>query len=425
MREELLHFLWNNKFFCTRKLKINSNENLEIINTGSWNNNSGPDFLNAQIYLDNQLWVGNIEIHVKSSDWYTHQHELDTNYDAVILHVVWEYDVDVFMKNQKLLPTLELKTVIEPRILRIYEKLMYRENKWIHCQNYLPEVGDFIFNNWLERLYFERLEKKTIGIRRLLLQTRNDYEAVLFYLIAKGFGLKVNSEAFLKLAMSFPFKVLKKVRFSNLQLSALFFGQAGFLESNKDEVYYNRLKKEYIYIKKMYDLKPMKREDFEFFRVRPFNFPTIRIAQLVALVHKHSTMFSRLIKMDDINSIYHFFSLELDDFWKEHYTFDTVRKKRDRSVSKYLINSLIINVIVPLKFVFMEEKGYPDIERLLYILDQVEIERNAIISKFSEIRTFKKSALSSQALIELKTNYCDHSKCLKCAIGNHILKKEA
>ena len=205
----------------------------------------------------------------------------------------------------------------------------------------------------------------------------------------------------------------------------MFFGQAGFLESNKDEVYYNRLKKEYIYIKKMYDLKPMKREDFEFFRVRPFNFPTIRIAQLVALVHKHSTMFSRLIKMDDINSIYHFFSLELDDFWKEHYTFDTVRKKRDRSVSKYLINSLIINVIVPLKFVFMEEKGYPDIERLLYILNQVEIERNAIISKFSEIRTFKKSALSSQALIELKTNYCDHSKCLKCAIGNHILKKEA
>lgn len=425
MREELLHFLWNNKFFCTRKLKINSNENLEIINTGSWNNNSGPDFLNAQIYLDNQLWVGNIEIHVKSSDWYTHQHELDTNYDAVILHVVWEYDVDVFMKNQKLLPTLELKTVIEPRILRIYEKLMRKENKWIHCQNSLYEVGDFIFNNWLERLYFERLERKTIAIRRLLLQTNNDYEAVLFYLIAKGFGLKVNSEAFLKLVMSFPFKVLKKVRYSNLQLSALFFGQAGFLEANKDEVYYNRLKKEYSYIKIKYGLKPMKCEYFEFFRVRPLNFPTIRIAQLVALAHKHSNMFSKLIKMDDVDSIYRFFSVELDDFWKEHYTFDTSRKKRDRSISKSLVNSLIINAIVPIRFVFMEEKGCSDIEQLLYVLNQIEIEKNVIVSKFSEIRTFEKRALSSQALIELKTNYCDHSKCLKCAIGNHILKKEA
>ncbi len=423
MKEELLHFLWSQKLVYSHKLTTSSEEKIEIVKIGTWNRDSGPDFLNAHILFNGQLWVGNVEMHLKSSDWYVHQHEFDENYDAVILHVVWEHDIDVFMKNEKPLPTLILKDFIRPDILSNYRKLMFKGENWIFCEKQLPQIDDFLLSNWFERLYFERLEQKTIVINELLHSTSNDYEVVLFYMIAKAFGSKTNGDIFIKLAKSFPYSILRKLRFNQMELSALLFGQAGFLEEDLEDVYYNNLKREYDYIKSKFQLKQLKKREFKFFRMRPANFPTIRIAQLIALVCKYPNLFSRVIKTNTIDEFHKLFLVEVDDFWKEHYTFETSSKRGNKFTTKSLIDLLVINVIVPMKFVFMKNSGEVDLEGLLRIMKEIKTEKNSIISKFSKLKLASKNALDSQALIQLKTNYCEKARCLDCAIGCHLLKK--
>ncbi|CAM1374059.1 DUF2851 family protein [Tenacibaculum xiamenense] len=423
MKEDLLHFLWSQKLIYTHKLMTSAKEKLEIINIGTCNKGAGPDFLNAKILFNDQLWIGNVEMHLKSSDWYVHQHEFDQNYDAVILHVVWEHDVDVYMKNEKPLPTLILKDFVKPTVMSNYTKLMYKNTNWIFCEKQLHRMDPFLLSNWIERLYFERLERKTIFIQELLSLTNNDYEAVLFCLIAKAFGTKVNGDSFLKLAKSFPYGVLRKLRFNQTQLSALLFGQAGFLGEELDEAYFRKLKKEYAYIKHKFQLKSLEKKEFQFFRMRPANFPTIRIAQLVALIVKYPDLFSRIINAKELSIFYELFSVKVDEFWREHYTFQTSSKKSNKFTSKSFINLLVINVIIPMKFVFMKNSGGYDYEGFLTILKEVKAEKNGIISKFSELKLVSKNALDSQALIQLKTNYCDKAKCLDCAIGGYLLKE--
>ena len=264
MKEDFLHYIWQQKLFSFKDLQTTNDEPIEVVKTGIMNKNSGPDFFNAQLKINNQLWVGNIEIHVKSSDWYLHQHEIDSNYDAVILHVVWEHDTDVFMKNNNPLPTLVLKDYIQKGILNKYQNLFSKKISWIPCENQISEVDSFLMNNWLERLYFQRLEHKSVLIDELLQKSNNDFEAVLFQLLAKNFGLKVNGEMFLSLAHSFDFSILRKVRFEEEILSALIFGQAGFLEEETEEVYQKLLKKEYEYLRHKYNLYAIT-NGFQFF----------------------------------------------------------------------------------------------------------------------------------------------------------------
>ncbi|SEB73048.1 Protein of unknown function [Tenacibaculum sp. MAR_2009_124] len=423
MKEDLLHFLWCQKLIYTHKLTTISQERIKIVKTGIWNKNTGPDFLNAHILFNDQLWIGNVEMHLKSSDWYVHQHEFDENYDAVILHVVWEHDVGVFMKNEKLLPTLVLKDFVKPNVLRSYKRLMFKGNNWIFCEKQLVSVDSFLLGNWLERLYFERLERKAMVIHELLSLTNNDYEAVLFFLMAKTFGSKVNGEVFLKLARSFPYHVLRKLRFNKTQLSALLFGQAGFLEDEMEGAYFKELKDEYTYMKHKFKLKGLKKREFQFFRMRPSNFPTIRIAQLAALILKYPDLFSRIIKVNELHKFYELFSVQVDEFWKEHYTFETSSKKSNKFTTKSMINLLVINVIVPMKFVFMKNSGEFNSEEVLTVLKRMGPEQNNIISKFSENQLVSTNALHSQALIELKTSYCDRARCLDCVIGCYLLKK--
>ena len=423
MKEDFLHFLWRRKLMYAHNLTTISKEKLKIIRYGTWNKNSGPDFLNAHIFFNDQLWVGNIEMHLKSSDWYVHQHELDQNYDAVILHVVWEHDVDVFMKNQNPLPTLVLKDFINPDVLINYKKLMLKQKNWIFCDKQLLGLNDFLLKNWFERLYIERLERKTKEIDKLLHTMNHDYEAVLFYMLAKTFGSKVNGEAFLKLAQSFPYAILRKLRFYETQLSALLFGQAGFLEDDLEGIYFMNLKKEYAYIKHKFQLRSLDKQEFQFFRMRPANFPTIRVAQLAALVVRYPDLFSRVIKAKEPSLFYKIFATEVGEFWKEHYTFESQSKRSAKVVTKSFIDLIIINVIIPIKFVFMKNSGNVNIESLLEMIRQVNSEKNSIISKFSDIDLVAKNALDSQALIELKSSYCDQSKCLNCAIGSHLLSK--
>ncbi|WGH76888.1 DUF2851 family protein [Tenacibaculum tangerinum] len=423
MKEDFLHFLWQYKLFNQANLQSVKNESIEIINSGGYNTNSGPDFLNATLKIDRQLWVGNIEIHIKSSDWYVHHHEKDVNYDAVILHVVWEHDTDVFMKNNHPLTTLELQKIAPKDVLQNYEKLFSKEQRWIPCEKQIPEVSSFLLNNWLERLYFERLEHKSIAIRELLQKFHNDYEAVLFQLLAKNFGLKVNGTAFLQLAQSFDFSVLRKVRFKEEQLSALLFGQAGFLEDEIEDSYYEKLQKEYTYLKHKYKLKPLPKHHFQFFRMRPSNFPTIRIAQLVSLYYKYQKLFSVLMKADSVIEIYGLFTIEVNDFWKVHYTFQTTSKKSPKKLTKGFVDLLIINTIIPLKFAYQQARGEVEEDSLLNLIQELQPEKNSIISKFSELKIKGKNAFETQALLELKNNYCSKKRCLQCAIGNSLLRK--
>ena len=423
MKEEFLHFLWKYKLFSTKDLKSIAGEFIEIVNPGIYNTNTGPDFFNAQLKIDGQLWIGNVEIHLKSSDWYAHYHEEDENYDAIILHVVWSYDADVFMKNNLPLPTLELEQFVQKEVLVNYQKLFSKEQRWIPCEKQIAEIDSFLLNNWLERLYFERLENKAVFIKELLSKSNNDYEAVLFKLLAKNFGLKVNGDAFFDLSNSFDFSVLRKVRFNQEQLSALLFGQAGFLEDEVEDGCYVKLKKEYNYLQHKYKLKPIRKNRFQFFRMRPNNFPTIRIAQLVALYFRHQHLFSQIVEVSHLQDFYMLFSVEVNDFWKTHYTFETSSKKSPKRLTKSFIDLLVINTIIPLRFVYEQERGTINEEQLLQLMQQLRPEKNSIINKFSELKIDAKSAFETQALLELKNNYCLKKECLQCAIGNSLLRK--
>ncbi|CAM1366303.1 conserved hypothetical protein [Tenacibaculum sediminilitoris] len=422
MKEEFLHFLWQYKLFNKANLTSVNGGVVEVLNSGSYNTNSGPDFLNSKLKIDDQLWIGNVEIHIKSSDWYAHHHEKDKNYDAVILHIVWEHDTNVFMKNNHPLPTVELQRFVQEDVLANYRKLFLKGQRWIPCEKEIGEINSFLLNNWLERLYFERLENKSVVIKELLQKSKNDYEVVLFQLLAKNFGLKVNGAAFLELAQSFDFSVLRKVRFDEEQLSALLFGQAGFLADEIEDSYYQQLQKEYAYIQHKQKLQPIAKHTFQFFRMRPSNFPTIRIAQLVALYVKCQNLFSRLIDISRLEEFYNLLSVEVNDFWKTHYTFETESKKSTKKLTKPFIDLLIINTVIPLKFVYEQGKGDINEESLLYLIQQLKPESNSIVSKFSELKIKTDNAFQTQALLELKNNYCAKKRCLQCAIGNYLIK---
>lgn len=423
MKEEFLHFLWQYKLFDVNNLRSELNETIQIVKAGIRNTNAGPDFLNAQLKINDQLWGGNIEIHINSSDWYAHKHEQDKNYDAVILHIVWRHDCEVFMKNNKPMPTLQLKSLVNEDLLGNYQNLFSKKLRWIPCEKEIINVDSFLMGNWLERLYLERLENKSVLIKELLSRSNNDYEAVLFQLLAKNFGLKINGDTFLQLAQSFNFSTLRKVYFNEQELSALLFGQAGFLEKDFENEYFIQLKKEYDYLKHKHNLEPIANNLFQFFRMRPTNFPTIRIAQLVALFHKHQNLFSKLMQLNKIEDFYKLFSVEVNDFWKEHYTFETESKKTLKKLTKSFVDLLLINTIIPLQFVYKQSKGEEvNEEDFFKLIKQIKPEKNSVIDKFSDLKIGVNNAFDSQALLELKNNYCAEKHCLQCAIGNHLLR---
>ena len=423
MNEDFLHYVWLYKMFSKVDFKTTGNEHLSIIKSGLHNKNAGPDFLNAQLKIDGQTWIGNVEIHLKASDWYLHNHEKDLNYDAVILHVVWENDVDIYMKNNKPIPTLVLKNFIDETVLNKYKNLFLAPTAWLPCKNAISTVDKFIFNNWKERLFFDRLERKSEEINILLQQENNNFEAVLFQLLIKNFGLKVNGNSFLRLAQSVDYSVIKKLSFHTNQLAALLFGQAGFLEEDTEVEYHKELRKEYDYLKHKFKLNHIPKNEFSFFRMRPNNFPTIRIAQLVALFHKHQNLFSKLIAIDNLEEFYELFTIVVNPFWQTHYNFESISKKSSKKITTSFVDLLIINTIIPLKFLFQKSRGEVDEEFFLVLLKKMKPEKNSIISKFSEIGVSSKNAFDTQALLELKNNYCAPKRCLECAIGNTILKR--
>ena len=422
MKEDFLHYLWKFKKFDTLNLKTFDGEDVTIINVGQYLELAGPDFFNSQITIGNQKWAGNVEIHLKSSDWYVHHHERDEAYENVILHVVWEHDTEIFRKNNSEIPVLELKKYVDAATIANYQSLISPKS-WIFCEKQLKEIKEFTINNWLERLFFERLERKSKPIFELLEQTNQDWEGVLFCLLSKNFGLNTNGEIFFKIAQSIPFSIVRKESFEVENLEALLLGNSGLLDSEKEDSYFKDLKFRYYYLLHKYQLEKKIIEPVQFFKHRPDNFPTIRLSQLANLYHVQQNLFSKINTSNSVNSIYKTFDVSASDYWQNHYQFDKESPKKRKKLSKSFIDLIIINTIIPLQFAYAKSQGKEISENLIQLLNEVAPEKNAIIDKFSSFGIKSKSAFETQSLLQLKNEYCNKSRCLDCAIGMDLLKK--
>lgn len=339
----------------------------------------------------------------------------------MILHVVWEHDTEIFRKDNTAIPTLQLKDFISKEVLNNYEKLFSKTEKWINCENDFASIDDFVLRNWLERLYFERLERKAEVIQELLKKTKNDWEAVLFIMLTKNFGLKVNGESFLSLAQSIEFSIVRKTQSNQQTLEALLFGQAGLLEEDYQSAYYLKLVKDYQFLKQKFKLDNNQVLPVQFFRLRPPNFPTIRISQLARLYRNHQNLFSKVIETNKLNDFYDLFNVATSEFWKTHYTFQKQSKSTTKVLANSFIDLLLINTILPIKFCYAKQKGQDVDAVILEIANEISSEKNSIISAFNQLKKISKSSLDSQALIQLKTEYCSKNKCLQCAIGNKLV----
>ena len=423
MKEDFLHYLWKFKKFDTLNLKTCNGEEITIINAGQYLELAGPDFFNAQITIDKQKWAGNVEIHLKSSDWYVHHHERDEAYENVILHVVWEHDTEIFRKNDTEIPVLELRKHVDSLTLSNYQSLVSPKS-WIFCEKQIQEIDAFVFKNWQERLFFERLERKSKPIFDLLEQTNQDWEAVLFCLLAKNFGLNMNGEIFLKIAQNIPFSIVRKESFEVENLEALIFGTAGLLDFNKEDNYFKDLKFRYFYLLHKYQLEKICTEPVQFFKHRPDNFPTIRLSQLANLYHNQQNLFSKISAINSLKSCYDLFQVSVSEYWLNHYQFDKESPNKRKSLAKSFIDLIVINTIIPLQFAFAKSQGKEISEDLIQLLNEVTPEKNAIIDKFNSFGIVSKSAFETQSLLQLKNEYCNKSKCLECSVGIELLKKQ-
>ncbi len=422
MKEDFLHYLWKYKKWNTQDLKTTTGESICISQVGQYLQQAGPDFFNAQITIGNQKWAGNVEIHLKSSDWYVHHHEKDAAYENVILHVVWVHDTAVFRKDNSELPVLELKNFTDEEVLLNYQKLTTPKS-WIFCEKQLEGFDGFVLKNWQERLFFERLERKSKAIYELLEQTNNDWEAVLFCMLAKNFGLNTNGAVFLKIARSIPFSVIRKESFEVENLEALLFGKAALLAGEKEDNYFKDLQFRYFYLLHKYQLSSEIEGQVQFFKHRPDNFPTIRLSQLAHLYHLHQNLFSKIISITNLEAAYELFQLKPSEYWETHYQFDKESPKKAKKLSKSFIDLLLINTIVPIQFAYAKSIAKEISEDLIVILSQIAAEKNSIVDKFESFGLKANNSFESQSLLQLKNEYCTYGKCLSCAIGTELLKK--
>ena len=421
MKEDFLHYLWKFKKFDSLNLRTFNGEEITIVNVGQYLELAGPDFFNAQIVIGKQKWAGNVEIHLKSSDWYVHHHERDEAYENVILHVVWEHDTEIFRSNNTEIPVLELKAYIDAATIANYQYLMVPKS-WIYCEKQLRDIKEFTLKNWQERLFFERLERKSNPIFELLKLTNNDWESVLFCILAKNFGLNTNGEIFFKIAQTISFSTIRKESFEVENLEALLLGIAGLLDAEKEDNYFKDLKFRYFYLLHKYQIEKKVFEPVQFFKHRPDNFPTIRLSQLANLYHVQQNLFSVISTVNSVKSSYEVFNVSASEYWQNHYQFDKESPKKKKKLSKSFIDLVIINTIIPLQFAYAKSQGKEISEDLIQLINGVAPEKNTIIDKFGSFGIKAENAFETQSLLQLKNEYCNKSRCLECALGMELLK---
>jgi len=422
MKEDLLQYIWKFQYYNNYELLSANGDTIQVIHPGTHNVNQGPDFIEAKIKINNTLWAGNVELHVNSSDWKQHHHSSDNNYNNIILHIVWNHDTEITDKNGNNLLTLELQNRVSKLLLEKYRQLM-ENSQFIPCEKLRPGISDLSLTNWKQRLVAERLILKSENILKILKQTDDHWEEVFWWLIAANFGLKVNSEMFKKMAQSLSLNILAKHKNNIVQLESLLFGQAGLLKKDFKESYPQMLQKEYYFYQKKYKLNHIDGELF-FLRMRPANFPTIRLAQLAMLIHHSEHLFSKIKETDSVTEIKKMLNVEANDYWHYHYVFDEESDLKVKKLGKQMIDNIIINTIVPILFSYgfhYNEELYKD--KAIRWLEEISPEKNVITKGFENLKYTNTSAFDSQAFIQLKNEYCNYKLCLQCAIGNSILGK--
>ena len=421
MKEDFLHYIWKNGFFNHKELSTVNLEPVKIISKGIANEHSGPDFTNAKILINNILWVGNIEIHKVSSDWYAHGHEKDPAYDNVILHVVYEDNMPVYNSNNMQVPTLVLSKYVYKKLLKDYNKLI-KTKAILRCQNDLDKVDKYTILHYKYRLYFERLEQKYKVVQNLLLHTHNNWNQVFYETLLKYFGGVVNKDAFELLAQFIPFQHFNKYRDKSFTLEALLFGVSGFLQEEKNDFYYQSLQKEFRFLQKKHNLEIIPNQMIKFHRLRPLNFPTIRLAQFAQLFANNQHLFENLMQVKSPDEAYRYFDIAASSYWDTHYNFEKTTKNKKKKIGKNFIDVLLINVIIPLKFAYQKYQDSYDEDEIIKLIESIKPEQNRIVDSFKKINLMAKNALDTQAMLQLNTQYCTKNKCLSCDIAHYILK---
>ena len=420
MREELLTYLWKTQKFNRSSLKTTNGDTVVIVKPGQENAHAGPDFFNAHIQIGKTLWVGNVELHVQSSDWFRHNHQTDKNYDNVVLHVVWNNDFPVFDVSQQPIPTLSLKDYAPKNVVEKYKSWLSQNNKWILCADDLHTLPDLVRKQFWERLYVERLMEKTSLFQSWLALTQNNWEAVFFIALSKGFGLKLNGMTFAQMALSIPWNAILKNSNNVENLEALLMGQAGLFNTHSENAYFQKQQKAHAYLKHKYR-RNSPAQSVKFFRLRPSNFPTIRLAQLAWLMHQKPRLHSLIHEAKTINDWYTILDTKTTPFWETHFHFDTPSKKRINRLTKPFKQLLLLNTVFPFLFQYYAYIGDRRKESVLDWLRQLPPEKNAYVTKFNQLGCPIEDALESQACIQLKNHYCTPRRCLKCAYGHKLL----
>ena len=423
--EELLQYVWQHRLWSAYGLKTNDGLDIKVIDPGLLNHDSGPDFFNAKIKIGDQLWVGNIEMHVRATDWKRHNHDKDKAYDSVILHVVEKDDCPVFRSNGERIPQCELK--VSPHFGERYRQLILQDNE-LPCASIIPELSKLDIVSWTEALAFERLHGKSDRIINLLDLFSGSWEDVCYVTLARNLGFGINGDAFERLARRTPLHLISKHSDSLLQIEALLLGQAGLLSDDvkENDPYFQHLKTEYSFLANKFSLTPMEGCNWKFFRIRPQNFPYRRIAMLAQLLHNGFRLFNDIVETEDVKKLRELFKIELTGYWATHFSFGKPSGVNSAALSDSAIDIVLINTVAPLLYVYGEKTGsYEMTERAVALLEDIRPEKNSIVSHFGSHGLKADSALTSQALIQLRREYCEPRKCLYCRIGHRLLSKAA
>ena len=421
LSEKLLQYVWKNQWFAKEKLKAVHKQPLSILNQGFPHQDAGPDFKQAIIKIDGVTWAGNVEIHIRSSDWYKHQHQNDAKYHSVILHVVYEHDQEVFIEPNVPLPTLELQPLLSSQLLLRYSQLL-NTSVPLPCEAYLEKISPLTIQSFFTRLSFDRLSRKQAQIFEILHSFSEDWEQVLFYVLCQSFGFKTNAPAFEMLGKALPYKILKKHADSHLQVSALIFGQAGMLDEELDDAYYQSLQNEYYYLRAKYKLIPINAKCWNLLRLRPHNFPCIRLAQLGEIIYKHPHLFEKIITSKNIEHFYNIFINKPHEYWNTHYYFGKASRESEKIMGENSFHLLLVNAIIPFLYSYNTFIGNEKLQEYsMRLLELLPFEENHITKKYQDKGFCAKKASHSQALLELHHEYCEKRRCIECVIGQKIV----
>lgn len=420
--EQLLHYTWKHKIFPLCELRTTDGRLLEVLNPGIHNTDAGPDFTGAKIKLDGIEWVGNVELHLKTSDWFRHHHDTDAAYDNIILHVASEIDCPLRYPNGQEIPQLQLE--VPAYVKENYAELSHNDSR-PPCRNVIGNLSTFLIHNWMTSLTLERFEERARQIMQRREALDKNWEDTLFVTLARNFGFGINGDAFEQWAQSIPMSAVGKHRDNLFQIEAIFFGQAGLLEADYEDEYYQKLQKEYRYLRQKFTLTPIEVSAWKFLRLRPQNFPHIRIAQLAMLYYEQRLNLSRLLNAQNLNEVSALLLTHVSDYWRTHYTFASqATKPIEKTLSPSSIQLIIINSVAPMLFAYGKYKSDQTLcDRAFTLWEQLKPENNAIIRDWASAGIACENAADSQALIQLHRNYCQRRDCLRCKFGYEYIRR--